>query len=248
MSVPDYRRRAQTNIQLYQQLHAVGYGGEDIGRVREAYGLATKLFASQLRPEGRPFVCHLVGAASILAMLGSRRGTTIAGLLHSAYSHGDFGQGRGQVTSGAQDAIRAAVGPEVERLLACYARHPWNRTTAENWLGNVTQLDPDMRQVALIRLADVLEDALDQGLQRSSKVFNPNRDVPMADLVRLADAVGCPEIGAALRAVHDAPENETDLEAMRDLHVGSYVVCPPSWREKILPRLLRLLRRVRADR
>ncbi len=97
-----FERRAQTNTQLYGQLIAARYGSEEIVAVHRAYTLATKVFAGQLRPEGRPFVCHVVGVASILAMVEAPHATIVGGLLHSAYSHGDFGHGRGHVTRAAR--------------------------------------------------------------------------------------------------------------------------------------------------
>ncbi len=242
-----FERRAQTNTQLYGQLIAARYGSEEIVAVHRAYTLATKVFAGQLRPDGRPFVCHVVGVASILAMVEAPHATIVGGLLHSAYSHGDFGHGRGHVTRAARDLLRAAAGPVVEQLLDCYARNPWNRTTVDALLASATALDPDLRQITLIRLADTLEDSLDHGLQLSEKASNPNRRIPVESLVELANALGHPELGASLRRLLDDAESAPEvLVALREQHVGAYVVCPSSWREKLSPRFARLLRRVRA--
>src|SRR5438093_12019705 len=98
MTTTEFEERAQTNIQLYTQLLAAGHSVEDVRRVRAGYSLAAELFAGQLRPEGRPFLCHLVVVASIVAMLETASTIIIAALLHSAYTHGDFGMGRGQIT------------------------------------------------------------------------------------------------------------------------------------------------------
>jgi len=80
----DFDKRAQTNIQLYSQLLASGYPIQDVSKVQASYRLSTQLFAGQVRHDGRPFVCHLVGVGSVLAMLESSTSTVIAGLLHSA--------------------------------------------------------------------------------------------------------------------------------------------------------------------
>ena len=183
MRVTGFEQRAQSNTQLYAQLLAGGWCMKDVGRVRDAYALAARLFAGQLRPDGRPFVCHLVGVASILAMLGAAPDTIIAGLLHSAYTHGDFGLGRGQMTRKARERLRAAAGPQIERLVAVYSRHPWNASTVATWVENAGTLAADERQIIVIRLADVVEDALDHGLQLSAKMENPNRAISVESLV-----------------------------------------------------------------
>ena len=75
---------AQTNLALYQQLHDLGYTPEKLADIREAYELATALFAGRFRPCGRPFTAHLVGTASVLAKLGAPAAVVAAGLLHAA--------------------------------------------------------------------------------------------------------------------------------------------------------------------
>jgi hypothetical protein len=61
----------------------------------------------------------------------------------------------------------------------------------------------------------------------------------------LAERLSQPELAAALRRAtqtSDAP----DLASLRADHAGSYVVGPASWRQKLFPRIVRLLRRIRA--
>jgi (p)ppGpp synthase/HD superfamily hydrolase len=244
--VTSFERRAQSNTQLYGQLLGAGRALNEVKSVRDAYVLAAKLFAGQLRPDGRPFVCHLVGVASILALLDATHHTVITGLLHSAYTHGDFGSGRGQTTGKAHERLRAAVGPEVERLVSVYATRPWNPSTVTAWTQNVGTLDADTRQIVLIRLADTLEDALDHGLQLSAKMENPNRAISPDALATLANMLGYAELGISLRNVLQAGEDTIGLNLLRQGDSGSYMVCPASWRERLIPRFVRLARRLRA--
>lgn len=247
MTTTEFGQRAQSNTRLYAQLLGAGYRMDDVKRVRDAYTAATALFAGQLRPDGRPFVCHLVGVAAILAMMDASTDTIVAGLLHSAYTHGDFGSGRGQWTGNAPAWLRETIGPDVERRVAAYARRPFNPATVANWADNFARPDADEREIMLIRLADTLEDALDHGLALSSKRDNANRAIEADALVRLADALGQSRLGAALRdALHE--DGADELAALRDEHAGSYVVGPRSWREKLLPRLARVAKRVRFRR
>ena len=242
-----FEQRAQTNIQLYAQLLSTGYGMQDVGRVRAAYSLATDLFAGQLRPEGRPFVCHLVGVSSILAMLATPSTVVIAGLLHSAYTHGDFGAGKGRVTRRGRDRVRSTVGPQVEHIVAGYSRHAWDESSVGAWAADATGLDAEVRVLILIRLADLMEDALDDGLLLSAKAENPHRAISVESLANLADVLGYPQLGSPLRRVLPQHQQAEALAPLREPRVGSFVVGPASWREKFLPRLVGFLRRDRAD-
>lgn len=245
MKTPEVERRAQTNLQLYGQLLAAGSGMQELIAVRDAYALAAKLFAGQLRPEGRPFVCHVVGVASLLAMFDAPPTTIVAGLLHSAYSHGDFGYGKGRVTADAHNRVRAVVGDAIERVVADYAHQRWNASVVADWIANPGRVAAEERRIVMIRLADTLEDALDHGLQLSAKQENPNRDIAAESLVRVATALGFPALETALRRALEPPGDGTDLSGLRERYAGSHMVCPESWREKMLPRLVRRVRRVR---
>jgi len=235
--------RAQTNLQLYVQLAAAGYSREELIAVRRAYEFATRVFAAQLRPDGRPFVCHVVGVSSILAMVDAPIGTIIGGLLHSAYTHGDFGYGRGQVTRSGRVRLRKAAGLAVDQLVDCYSQHPWNRTTVAFLTANAAKVDSNLRQVALIRVADALDDAFDHALQLSRKTLNPNRPISVESLVQLAIAIEQQELGEELRRVLDVTRiPPPTFEGLQDPHAASYLVCPMSWRENILTRMIRVVR------
>src|SRR5262249_35216584 len=82
---------AQTNIQRYGQLAELGYPATDVSRIHRGHGLAMQLFTGLFRGSGRPFLAHLVGTASVLASVRAPIEVVTAGLLHSAYSHGEFG-------------------------------------------------------------------------------------------------------------------------------------------------------------
>jgi len=82
---------AQTNLGLYKQAHAAGYARGELVWLRDCYEFATSLFTGHLRASGKPFLSHLVGTASTLAALGAPAVAVGAGLLHAAYSDGDFG-------------------------------------------------------------------------------------------------------------------------------------------------------------
>ena len=72
-------------------MRAAGYSAGDVNFVHKAYGVAQQLFPARFRASGKPFLCHLVGTASDLIQEAASADVLAAGLLHAAYSEGDFG-------------------------------------------------------------------------------------------------------------------------------------------------------------
>ena len=185
-----FARRAQTNIQLYNQLLEVGFDDADLVVVRRAYRTAAEIFAGWVRPEGRPFICHLVGVASVLAKLGEPVPVICAGLLHSVYSHGDFGAGQGRVGAPALRILERSIGPDACRPIDRYVQTAWNADNVRHWTANAGEVDGALRTVITIRLADALEDALDFGLHYSAKGEKHATAIPRGDIVALANTKG----------------------------------------------------------
>ncbi len=98
---------AQTNIQLYGQLLQCNWSDADLRQVQAAYALAMTIFAGHYRPNHKSFLAHLVGTASILAAHDADATIVAAGLLHSAYSHGEFGDGSRGMTAAKRRTVRA---------------------------------------------------------------------------------------------------------------------------------------------
>jgi hypothetical protein len=138
------------------------------------------------------------------------------------------------MTGKMRDQVRAVVGPQVESVVAGYSSSPWNAASVASCIANAERLVADKRQIVMIRLADTVEDALDLGLQLSEKQENPNRDISAESLIALATC-RIPCARTALRRVIETPKDGTELSGLRERHAGSYLICPASWREKMLP-------------
>jgi (p)ppGpp synthase/HD superfamily hydrolase len=203
---------AQTNIALYEELRRAGRGG-DLAPAAAAYVLAARLFAGRYRRSGKPFVCHLVGTASILAAHGAEGSVVCAGLLHSAYTHGDFGDGRepGEVVPPRRDVVRRALGEAGEELVHGYAT---TKDRAKTWIRApeaVAGLSPRERALVTIRLANLLDDCLDCGAIYAGE--HKHRDV-----LRRLDA-GVP-LAAGLGHARLAEELRRASSALREPHPG----------------------------
>jgi (p)ppGpp synthase/HD superfamily hydrolase len=121
--VPSY---PQTNLQLYKQLRNAGYSEGDLIEIEKAYRLAMNIFAGQYRPNGKTFISHLVGTASVLAARRAPTPVVSAGLLHAAYSHGRFSDPRSGITTIKRRRLRVAVGSDVEELVCKYSMMRWD--------------------------------------------------------------------------------------------------------------------------
>jgi (p)ppGpp synthase/HD superfamily hydrolase len=171
---------AQTNIQLYGQLEAHGYGPEDIATVYRGYGLAMTLFSGQFRGSGRPFLSHLVGTASVLVEVRAPIEVVTTGLLHSAYSHGEFGNYWRGPSPCKRGRVATAVGDEIEALVLAYTLLPWTGETIRRLATTVASLETQQRHVLLVRLANEVDDHQDRGLLY---VSDPER---RRDFIRMA--------------------------------------------------------------
>lgn len=148
---------AQTAPQLYCQLLPLGLGDADLGRIRDACLLGARVTSGLLRGSGKPFACHLIGVASLVAeSLPGDVDAIVAALLHAMY--------QARVPFGVDLAARrarllAAAGARVESLVLHY-------DDAGPLRSNALACDPGDSMAGIVRvmqLADEIEDALDGG-------------------------------------------------------------------------------------
>jgi len=154
---------AQTNVQLFNQLRSEGYAKPEICFVWKTYEFGMRLFSGLFLPSGKTFIDHLVGTASILAWLRMPVEIVAAGLIHAAYRHGEFGDGREGVSESKRKQVRIAVGNQSEEYVARYDRLVWKPARILILRDTLDQLNPIEREVLLIRLANELEHHLDLG-------------------------------------------------------------------------------------
>lgn len=189
---------AQTNLQLYRQLMAEGWSLEQLIQMRSAYDLAAQLFAACMRPSHKPFLCHLVGTASALAAWQQRPELVIAGLLHSAYLYGDFGEGQRGVTDAKRAYLGSIVGDEAEQLIYRYSVGKGS-----------TLLEITDRDQLVMELADLLDELSDAGpvFAPCKRVIGINHEsldeeATRQQVVALAEQTVGPEAGQAIRVAY----------------------------------------------
>jgi (p)ppGpp synthase/HD superfamily hydrolase len=249
---------AQTNIQLFNQLRRYGYRHSELGSVCDAYALTMRLFTGCFRPSGKTFISHLVGTASILADLHASVPTVVAGLLHSAYSHGEFGTGARGISAAKRKQLRLAVGTQAEDIVARYTNFAWNQQAIAALHQTLPAAGSIDHEVLLIRLANELEDHLDlAGLY--SGFSEGRREVIESYLYLCTDMavkLGFPSLAAALsQAFEDTltvelpqllqQENE-NLSRAESVHLiggkSSFLFPPATHGLRLSVRLARILK------
>lgn len=239
-------RYAQTNLQLYGQLLDANASEHDLRLVHDAYELALRLFAGQYRGNGKPFVAHLVGVASILAAHWESVESTAAGLLHSIYTFGDFGDGTRGLSERKRREVRNVVGAAVEDLIARYTEADWSLESLQSFLQRPESLTGPHEIVLKIKLADVLEDHLDRGLEyipAKKLVKGAENQLWTQTIAELARRAGAGELAAELRSVALRPTAGNLPSYLVHARASSFFVAPRSHRERLTSRLGRKVSR-----
>ncbi|MGH2867393.1 MAG: DUF6817 domain-containing protein [Solirubrobacteraceae bacterium] len=245
-------RVAQTNVQLYNELRARGLVLDELVLVRRAYELLATLYPGYYQADGKPFVAHGVGVASILGQLGQPSEIVAVGLLHNVYGNADFGDGRGPAATRARRRlVRDQVGARIEELLLRFAELRVQGRGAGATRAGVGALDDTERRLLVVDLADYLEKYVDLGVLyygENDWVIDTGRRIG-SQLTRLAEELGEPRLAAALRAgLADAAAQADDVPfELRSSDGRRYLklVVPRSCRRRLKPALRDQVRSVR---
>jgi (p)ppGpp synthase/HD superfamily hydrolase len=226
---------AQTNIQLYRELQSAGYSPDLLRHVRSVYELACLLHSAQYRASGKPFVCHLVGTASILAAHGAPPPVVIAGLLHFVYLGANFGSIRKEITHGKRRMVRDVVGDEADKLIKGFTNFRWNAEIAEQVVEEFDGFDEFKRSLVFMRIANELDEAItgDILFEPEKRRMNKVRGLPSCG--KLAAALGKPELAKEIIEVFQAiPESDLPEELVSQ-RSGPYLLAPLSHKARIGP-------------
>lgn len=240
---------AQTNLQLYNQLRRADWSGAELARARAAYELGMSLFSGQYRANGKPFLAHLVGTASILATFRQSPEVVVAGLIHAAFEFGDFGDGAQGITPWRVQRLTSGVDAEVADLIRQY-QNVDRAAALRHMLEPASARDSSChRGVLLMHLADSIEAYADGGINYapSKRAFLQNAghaDVSqqlLAALRTLGLAAFVPNIQALLAHV-EADRLPPELISQAP---GSHTIAPASSMERPMLRWSRRWQRLR---
>jgi glycosyltransferase involved in cell wall biosynthesis len=234
---------AQTHLQLYRQLRFQKRSGKDFSKIHQAYELATVLYSGYYQADGKPFIAHSVGVASILAHLGLDGDFIAAGLLHNIYDNGDFGDGRKNlITNSRRNLVRNAVGGVIESLIERFRALRLRPATIDGIWSRLDQFDPTEKKLILMDLADHLEKYLDGGIY----YFGDNRWVLNftsrygEKLAAIAMRLGYPGFAAILKQAFEQTPDDVP-RVLRSSRKYLDLVVPSSCRRRVYPILRRRL-------
>jgi (p)ppGpp synthase/HD superfamily hydrolase len=234
---------AQTNIQLLSQLTTMGYSEAEIEIVRRAYRLSMRLFTGFFRGNGKTFIAHLVGTASILASEHSPGVVVAAGLAHAAYMEGNFGDERRGLSANKRNQVRQTIGDEAESYIARYTTMTWNSKAIAFLAEHVEELSDIDRTVILMRLANELEDHLDGGILYCANIDRRLHDLEQnsVNLVKMAKALGYDHLAAKLDQVFVVNLSAQRLKPIPKAQNYSFLLPPQSYQQRLSVRLRILL-------
>ena len=245
---------AQTNVQLYNQLAALGYPQSGQVLVRHAYELAMVLFSARYHPCGKPLIAHHVGVASILAAEGLPAFVVAAGMLHAAYRHGDFGAlSRGPAPANRR-RVRSVVGEAVEEIVFAYPRVSWPPRGRSGVEFDPRALEQPLRHAYLMQIANALEDHLDLGIRYCEPfALEPYFTRDGLDEVAIeCEAMGYPGLARAWREIVATAVSARVVDGMRRPTNRACTQLPDSCRPTLAARVRKLaeqslatLRRIR---
>jgi hypothetical protein len=179
-----------------------GYSDTQLAVVHRAYELLITIYPGYYQADGKPFVAHTVGVASILGHLHFPVDLVAVGLLHNIYGNGDFGDGLNFVaTRHRRRIVREAVGEPIEATINRFSKCRIQRGTLPDLRNRLDQLDPIHKRLIVIDLADYLEKYVDLGVC----YWGNNRWITDAvakdgeNLIAVASRLGYPQLGAMLK-------------------------------------------------
>jgi (p)ppGpp synthase/HD superfamily hydrolase len=247
--------RAQTILQLFNQLGREGYANSELASIRNTYELAIRLFTGYFIASGRTEIAHVVGAASVLGWLRQPAPVVSAALIHNVYVNGDFGDGGYGISQARRQYIRRAVGGGVEEYAYRFPALKWNARTIPSIGDRLDALDPIDRQVLLIRLADQLDHHRNLGgfyYHGGVKKCRENVRRNGRHVAEIAEKLGYPALAAELeRVLKETLSAEIPVEVSERDGRRSGLIVPRSYRKRLpvffrekLNRRLRVMRSV----
>jgi hypothetical protein len=198
--------------QLMNQAMASGAGFDEtaLAALRRSCELAERACDGVYRPNGTPFLCHVTRTASIVLAERQPPVVVYACLLHAVHAL-RYGGGRRHLFAwqGSCRDVRAAAGEATDRLLHAYDQLAWNSAEAlRQHLERLGTYDDTLRQAVVMRLANELEDHLDQGVAYGSPEEAAARGARRGACTELARRLGAGELATELDEVLAAAGRE----------------------------------------
>lgn len=216
----------QTSVELFNQLQRQRASDADLGKIRAAYGMAMQLFAGRMHACGKPYLCHCLGVAGVLAGLGVSTDLVVAGLLHGAYRWGDFGSWR-VFRSAKRRRLARDFGTTVEAYVYRFETLPWKAEAVRGVRDQLETLEADTRGAVLMRLVSDLDNARDGALLFCADADRRRESMAVTGpiMAEIAAGLGFPALSRALTtAVADTAKDDVPAELRWHLPAGALLL------------------------
>jgi hypothetical protein len=226
---------AQTNAQLFLQIHRRGCSAVELCRVRDACLLAMQLYSGLFTGSGKTTLAHEIGTASLAHRHGGSFDLIVAGLLHGAYLVGDWGHYRIRLTRKKRDALRSVIGARAETYVHEYSQVAWKAGTIAGLATRADDLSELERGVSFLLLVEELERLLDYGAIvcfRDAEAMKASMGGRRNHMCRLAERLGHPALGAELAEAIDATlaaELPAEIMGLKFPGEASFRIIPRSY-------------------
>ena len=228
---------AQTNIQLYNQLYSLNINEEKSIQVKKAYDLCIKIFSGRYRANGKPFISHLVGTASIIAEHGGCADDVIAGLLHAIYSQSQLQLNKSGDHYLQTQMIENLMGEKINRLLIDYNQLPWDSDSIATIEANCLTCSSLQKRILLIRLANELEDRLDLGMSYCKKL-EKNDAKREGSIIKISSHLGHIKLAKELSDIYRSDVIANIPDKLVSNHKKSYSYNALPVRKKLFSKIL----------
>ncbi len=201
---------AHTNLQLANHLARHGWAEAELARLDRTYRLTVRITMRRIRASGEPLLAHVVRTAGLVAEVDRTPEVVLAALAHATYMLGDFGHEPVGITDAKRAVVTEVAGAAAEALVHDYTVRRWQTPFIEDLLRRAPDVGATERAIALIRIANEVEDHLDLGMRyrgfSADELRADTRFVLMADL---AGALGWPDLA---RSLDEAVRAELDAD------------------------------------
>jgi hypothetical protein len=226
-------RIAQTNLQLYNQLRLQGRPPDDLALIRRCYELSVTLYTGSFQGDGKPFVAHTIGVASIMAQLGLPSVIVGTACVHNIYGNGNFGDGlRENASPWRRSFVASAVGDEVEACVYRFRSLRLNPESIGEIASRLDQLDGRDRDLVTMDLADHLEKYVDYGVLYfgDSNWITDFVESHGKALIEMANRLRHPQLAIALADAFEATAGQVIPRELKreEQHTAIELVMPKS--------------------
>lgn len=229
---------SQTIDGIYAEARQSGWS-EELTDLMQAYTLIEPMFTGWCRASGRPFLCHLIGTASLMLQHGGTRDEVLAALTHAVIESGAYGRWGTRPRGDVHALAAGALPPGSLHYVEAYSLFDWRAfvsTAMQDLHGALEAVDPT---VLKLRIVNEIDDSLDWPFLTESRREDGLRECDLC--IAAAQACDWPSLADHFVEVRDLM---SAVPIAKGISREDYFVVPAGYELGIRTRAKRKLKRV----